>query len=130
MKKIYITGGDNCYCCECGGLCDRTVMEIDTERKTLKYIDGRGLCLGKHCWRHYTCEDGTELEREYTGKVRAYRNGVEIPCVVKNNKWGKDGEFGNWGICRKLGGEFVLVSYETYTSENPERTGWRFERGE
>jgi len=68
MKKIYITGGDNCYCCECGGLCDRTVMEIDTERKTLKYIDGRGLCLGKYCWRHYTCEDGTELVRDIQEK--------------------------------------------------------------
>lgn len=128
MKKIYITGGDNCYCCECGGLCDRVVMEIDTERKTLKYIDGHGLCLGKYCWRHFVCEDGTELERDYTGKVRAYRNGVELPCVVKNSKWGKDGEFGSWGICRKIDDEFVLVSYETYTAENPKLTGWRFEK--
>ena len=98
MKKIIITGGDNSYCCYCGGVGDRAVMEEDTDAKTLKYIHGGELCLGKYCWREMTLEDGTELRRDWgTGKVRAYRNGVELPCVVRNQKWGKDGEFGKRG---------------------------------
>lgn len=97
MKKIIITGGDNGFCCRCGGLCDRAVMEADTEHRELKYIDTQGVCLGKYCWRRYMCEDGTELVRDWNGKIHAYRNGVELPCVVKHNKWGKDGEFGNLG---------------------------------
>ena len=104
MIKIIITGGDNCYCCRCGGICDRAVMEIDTEKKTLRYIDGHGLCLGKYCWSKYVCDDGTILERHDVWsrhgvrvRVRAYRDGVELPCVVKHSKWGKDGEYGSYG---------------------------------
>lgn len=96
MKKIVITGGDNCYCCECGGRCDRLVMEEDSEEKTLKYIDHREHCLGRYCWSVRSCNDGTEL-RQWCGKVRAFRNGVELPCAVRNNKWGKDGDYGTRG---------------------------------
>ena len=100
MKKIIITGGDNGYCGRCGGLCDRLVMECDTDKKTLRYIDGAGLCLGKFCWHEHICSDGTKLVRDDVWRarggvrvrVRAYRDGVEIPCVVKNRKWGKDGD--------------------------------------
>lgn len=103
MKKIVITGGDNGYCCACGGLCDRVVMEEDTKAKTLKYIDGHGLCLGRYCWGAYRCDDGTELTK-WRAKVRAWRGdgganieGNEIECVVRGNKWGKDGEYGTRG---------------------------------
>lgn len=122
MKKIVIDGGDNCYCCACGGLCDRCVLEEDTTAKTLKYIDGKGLCLGKYCFWVHICEDGTELRRDWNGKVHAYRDGEELPCVVRNNKWGKDGEFGtrgtSYGATREEG-RVVLRDYETETP-----TGW------
>lgn len=97
MVKIIITGGDNCFCCACGGVCDRLVMEEDTKAKTLKYIDGRGLCLGQYCTRCYTCEDGTELRRDGS-KWRAYRNGEELPCAVRGSKWGKDCEYRGRGV--------------------------------
>lgn len=135
MKKIVITGGDNGYCCRCGGLCDRVVMEEDTDAKTLKYIDGRGLCLGCYCWRAYTCEDGTELVRElrYTrsgvrAKVRAYRNGEELPCVVRNNKWGKDGEFGARGCAwrkREEGANYWVLIDRADWDEQKKETGWK-----
>ena len=86
-KKIIIDGGDNGYCCRCGGLGDRGVLEEDAVAKTLKYIDGHGLCLGKYCWHNYTCADGTELKKLWTGRPSAYRDGVELPCVVRNNIW-------------------------------------------
>lgn len=96
MKKIIITGGDNCYCCDCGGRCDRLVMEEDSEKKTLKYIDYKELCLGRYCWCTHFCNDGTYL-KQWHGKVTAFREDEELPCVVRNNKWGKDGEFGTRG---------------------------------
>lgn len=125
MKKIIIDGGDNGYCCRCGGLCDRCILEEDTDAKTLKYIDGKGICLGKHCLRWHICEDGTELRRDWNGKVRAYRNGEELPCVVRNNKWGKDGEFGTRGTsfgASREDYESGRVALRDYKTETP--TGW------
>lgn len=129
MKKIIITGGDNGYCCYCGGVCDRVVMEEDTDAKTLKYIDTEGLCLGKFCWHETTLKDGTELRRDWgTGKVRAYRNGVEIPCVVRNQKWGKDGEYGK-ARGMSLGAsaeefESGVVALYYWASDESERAYW------
>lgn len=128
MKKIIIDGGDNCYCCACGGVCDRRVLEEDTDAKTLKYIDGRGLCLGKYCMRVYVCDDGTELRRDWNNKIRAYRDGVELPCVVRNQKWGKDGEYGKTrGM--SLGAsasefESGVVALYYWTSDDAEKEYW------
>lgn len=122
-KKIIIDGGDNCYCCRCGGVADRSVLEEDTVAKTLRYIDGRGICLGKYCWHDYTCDDGTELKKLWTGRPRAYRDGVELPCVVRNNKWGKDGEYGTRGtsICASTeewkSGRVALMDWKSADAE-------------
>lgn len=131
MKKIVIDGGDNGYCCACGGLGDRCILEEDTSAKTLKYIDGRGVCLGARCWHDIECADGTRIvgERSYTRhglrlKLHAERNGEVLPCAVRNNKWGKDGEYGtrgtSYGASRDAeSGRVALRDYET---EAP--TGW------
>lgn len=97
MRKIVLTGGDNCYCVQCGQICDRLVMEIDEENKVLRYIDDGEFCLGKWCWRDHVCEDGTILCNRW-GEHYALRNGVKMPFVAKKNKWGKDGEFGIYGF--------------------------------
>lgn len=127
MIKIVITGGDNCYCCECGGICDRLVMEEDTTAKTLRYIDGKGVCMGKYCWCAHECDDGTELRRDWNGKTHAYRNGEELPCVVRNNKWGKDGDYRTRGtsICTSTeewkSGRVALMDWK---SADAEREYW------
>lgn len=131
MIKIVITGGDNCYCCECGGVCDRLIMEEDTTAKTLRYIDGKGVCLGKYCWCGHECDDGTELTKWRDG-VRAWRGGAniagnEVKCVVRNNKWGKDGEYGTRGtsICASTeewkSGRVALMDWK---SADAEREYW------
>ena len=141
MRKVYITGGDNCYCCECGGVCDRLAILVDTEKKTLEYLPCPEMCRGKWCWfrqgyRHYMRGNrwaGWYIERRGSDRHPLYiftDGATELPVVVKKNKWGKDGEYGNWGIARRIGEEWVLVSYETYSSDNPERTGWKFIEGE
>lgn len=143
-KKIIITGGDNCYCCRCGGVADRCVMEEDIVAKTLRYIDGHGLCLGKYCWHSYTCDDGTELKKLWSARPSAYRD-VELPCAVRNNKWGKDGEYGTRGssfwatsdewksgrveLRRWKGGADLFDEWYEDKSENKrdkytEKTGW------
>lgn len=125
MIKIIIDGGDNGYCCNCGGLCDRHVLEEDTSAKTLKYIDGKGMCLGKHCMFAHVCDDGTELRHDWNGKLHAYRNGEELPCVVRGNKWGKDCEFGTRGTTYGASVEEYesgRVALRDYTTGKP--TGW------
>lgn len=109
--RYVITGGDNGYCCRCGGLCDRALLRIDDEAKTYKqyyFFEG---CLGKHCWRTQELYGGAVLTRGVLvdghkivynflqpSKNKIYivqTNGTEleyIPVVVKGNKYGKDGE--------------------------------------
>lgn len=136
MKKIIITGGDNCYCCHCGGVADRLVMELDTDAKTLRYIDMSGFCLGKYCWRTGVLADGTELFKGYDNKVRAFRNGEEIPVSVRHSKWGKDGEYGSYGSSfwtDLKGGEETLrrlkkgYTFDEYLNDTRE---WKIKRQE
>ena len=124
-KKIIIDGGDNCYCCACGGLCDRAILEEDCAERTLKYIDSRGVCLGKHCRKFYRCDDGTELERDCSGKWDAWRDGQHLNVVVRGAKWGKDCEYGTRGVA-------LYATKEEWESgrvalrdcETKEPTGW------
>ena len=109
--RYVITGGDNGYCCRCGGLCDRALLKINDEDKTYQayyFFDG---CLGKWCWLEQKFSDGMTLVRgkKWQGdfakmwggniyKMWRIENGEvleEYPVVVKNNKYGKDGEFGD-----------------------------------
>lgn len=114
IMRYIITGGDNGYCCRCGGLCDRVILEIDDKKKTYKVLDeGNGVCLGKWCWHSLPIGNGWFLKRyekccgkefeTYGGKL--YRlvyideNGNETErrkVAIKNQKWGKDGEFSEW----------------------------------
>ncbi len=109
MLKFYITGGDNCYCPRCGGLCDRYVLCVDTEAKTLECVSN-GFCLGKRCgdWHCLTGSlEGWSLHREFAVSKAGHsverwmvvdKDGQEVAkAVVKGNKWGKDGEFGEYG---------------------------------
>ena len=111
--RYVITGGDNGYCCKCGGLCDRALLEIDDEHKTYRGINGCDICLGKWCWRILPVGNGWFLKKyaKFKGEeveswggniiklVYIDDNGDELASekvVVKNNKWGKDGEFKTW----------------------------------
>lgn len=112
--RYVITGGDNGYCARCGGLCDRVILEIDDDNKTIKGINNNdGLCLGKWCWRVMPIGDGWFLKRyektssgefESWGGNKYYLVYVDDQgnetekrkVTVKNNKWGKDGEFKEW----------------------------------
>jgi hypothetical protein len=112
--RYVITGGDNGYCAKCGGLCDRSLLRIDDKNKTYKqyyFFEG---CLGKYCWRQQELYGGAMLVRgmlidghkiswnmSNNSKNKVWlvqTNGTEleyIPVVVKGNKYGKDGEFGD-----------------------------------
>lgn len=119
MKRYCLTGGDNCCCGRCGGLCDRSILEIDDDEKTIKGIDGWEICLGKWCWHSIPLGDGWFLKRYgkrkvygglATDEVETYggnklylvyidEQGNETErrkVVVKGQKWGKDGEFKTW----------------------------------
>lgn len=103
--RYILTGGDNGYCAKCGGLCDRALLEVNDQEKTYRYIDGYGVCLGKHCWhgffeQHYVYGNGYQLSRTINGQGTGYGNykvilpdGTEHPLTIKHNKYGKDGEF-------------------------------------
>lgn len=91
-------GGHNCRCCQCDKMCDRLIMEADTKNKVLRYIDDNKICLGKCCWREYVCKDGTILHNDWSRKVCATRNGIEVPCETKRYRRSKDGEFGEYGF--------------------------------
>lgn len=115
MSKIrYImTGGDNGYCAKCGGLGDRVLLRVDDEHKSYKMFYRAPSCLGKNCWREEELYGGRVIARGILkdGKLvycwiepqknKIYivqTNGTEleyIPVTVKNNKYGKDGEFGD-----------------------------------
>lgn len=109
--RYIITGGDNGYCGRCGGLCDRALLQVDDERQTYKayyFFEG---CLGKWCWLEQKFDDGLTLVRgkkwqgDFTKmwggniyKMWRIKDGQvleEYPVIVKNNKYGKDGEFGD-----------------------------------
>lgn len=109
--RYCITGGDNGYCARCGGLCDRYLLEIDDKKKTYRGIEGADICLGKWCWQTLCLGDWQLVRGEnnygdfykmYGGKVyRLQRVGADGTILetrkvsVKNNKYGKDGEFGD-----------------------------------
>lgn len=132
MTRYVMTGGDNGYCCQCGGLCDRVILAIDDEKKTYSGIDGgNGFCLGKYCWRATPCGDfllkrykkvkvyggvaTDEIEcyggdRLYLVKLDADGNEIEKhKVVVKGQKWGKDGEYKTW-----RGGKIVWDKVQNY----------------
>ena len=120
MKRYYLTGGDNGYCCRCGGLADRSILEIDDDERTIRGIEEMsGICLGKYCWHSIPLGEGWFLKRyekmkvygglatdeiETYGGNRLYlvyidEQGNETErrkVVVKGQKWGKDGEFKTW----------------------------------
>lgn len=132
MKRYVLTGGDNGYCCQCGGLCDRCVLEIDDDKKTFRGVGTTdGVCLGKWCWRSIPFGGGWFLKRyekmecgefESYGGNRYYlvyidEQGNEKErrkVVVKGQKWGKDGEFKTW-----RGGKMVWDKIQNYKFE-----GW------
>ena len=109
--RYIITGGDNGYCGRCGGLGDRALLQVDDKKHTYKayyFFEG---CLGKWCWLEQKFDDGLTLVRgkkwqgDFTKmwggniyKMWRIKDGQvveEYPVVVKNNKYGKDGEFGD-----------------------------------
>lgn len=113
MDKIryIITGGDNGYCGKCGGLGDRMLLKVNDTKKTYQayyFFEG---CLGGWCWVEQHFDDGMTLVRgkkwqgDFTKmwrgniyKMWRIENGEvmeEYPVVVKGNKYGKDGEFGD-----------------------------------
>lgn len=115
--RYIITGGDNGYCARCGGLGDRVLLRVDDEDRSYKMFYRAPSCLGKHCWREQELYGGRaivrgKLVKDEQGERIVYQwldpsknkiyivqtNGTEleyIPVVVKNNKYGKDGEFGD-----------------------------------
>lgn len=109
--RYIITGGDNGYCSRCGGLGDRALLQVDDEKQTYKaYYFFKG-CLGKWCWLEQKFDDGLTLVRgkKWQGDFTKMWGGniykmwriedgkvvEEYPVIVKNNKYGKDGEFGD-----------------------------------
>lgn len=114
MKRYYLTGGDNGYCCRCGGLCDRSILEIDDDERTIRGIEEMsGICLGKYCWHSIPLGEGWFLkryEKMASGEFETYggnklylvyidEQGNETErrkVIVKGQKWGKDGEFKTW----------------------------------
>lgn len=65
-KRYIMTGGDNGYCCECGGLCDRVILEVDDKAKAYKVLDcGEGFCLGKYCWIEKKLNNGMHIVHGY-----------------------------------------------------------------
>lgn len=111
--RYIITGGDNGYCAKCGGLCDRALLRIDDDCKVYKQYYRAPSCLGKHCWKRQELYGGVVIARGVVenGKLlynllqpeknKIYiieNNGDEtvfVKVTVKNNKYGKDGEFGD-----------------------------------
>lgn len=109
--RYIITGGDNGYCGKCGGLGDRILLRVDDTNKTYKAYYFAPSCLGKWCWLEQKLADGMTLVRgnkwqgEFTKmwggntyKMWRIKDGQvveEYPVIVKNNKYGKDGEFGD-----------------------------------
>lgn len=110
-RYIY-TGGDNGYCARCGGLGDRVLLRVDDKAKTYQAYYFAPSCLGKHCWRTQELYGGAVITRGVLvdnnkivynwlqpSKNKIYivqTNGVELEYIkvqVKNNKYGKDGEF-------------------------------------
>lgn len=136
MKKIYITGGDNCYCGECGGLCDRHIMLVDTVEKTIEYLPmvfGE-TCLGQFCtsrilladeWADWVIERITFGGKKWIAKNT--QTGETMPVIVKNSKWGKDGEYGTIG-CTWGGEKTETDGYVAYALTNrgdgSTPTGW------
>ena len=130
IMRYIITGGDNGYCCRCGGLCDRVILEVDDDKKTYKVVDeGEGVCLGRWCWHARPCGGGWFLKRYstfngaefecYGGQkyylVHVDENGNETEkrkVIVKNQKWGKDGEFKLW-----RNGKIVWDKIQSYKYE-------------
>jgi len=113
MDKIryIITGGDNGYCAKCGGLDDRMLLKVNDTKKTYQaycFFEG---CLGGWCWLEQHFYDGMTLVRgkkwqgEFTKmwcgniykmwRIENEKVVEEYPVVVKGNKYGKDGEFGD-----------------------------------
>lgn len=151
--KIYITGGDNCYCGACGGVCDRLVMLVDKGTKTLRYLPivGGETCLGKYCTHDIQLKDEWSdwvITRVTFGgnKWQAINRvtGDIIPVVVKNQKWGKDGEYGSFGSSffgERVGDEVILrdlrkgVSFDEWLNDDSDfktkqdkytkETGWK-----
>lgn len=109
MKKIryVLSGGDNSQCLTCGGIGDRFLLRVDDNNKTYKVV-AWDLCIGKYCWRRIELDGGGVLARgelvdgkllEYKSKHKLWviqTNGDELEyyrVTIKNNKYGKDGEF-------------------------------------
>lgn len=115
--RYILTGGDNGYCARCGGLGDRSLIVVDDARKAYRYFYRAPSCLGQHCWRKQELCGGRVIARgvlvnDERGERLVYnflepkKNKIYIvsvdgermhfePVVVKHNKYGKDGEFGD-----------------------------------
>lgn len=140
--RFVFTGGDNCYCGECGGVCDRRLMLIDKENKVLHYLPFSETCLGKWCWYlhgnrirlqgdwadwYVERRDDTKIVRGKLRTVSKYviTNGdIEYPVSITTNKWGKDGEYGKYG---SIGKETEKGFYDLEAYRNNE-TYWEWER--
>lgn len=109
--RYVFTGGDNVYCGRCGGLGDRVLLRIDDENKTYKAYYNAPSCLGKYCWYRQDLYGGVTIVRGilidgelYRDVLKPRNNKIYIledggnkqtytKVTVKNNKYGKDGEF-------------------------------------
>lgn len=146
MKKLLITGGDNCYCCICGKNGDRLPVLIDTKAKTMEYLPcvGDEFCLGAICrlndpiifkgaWAGWKLERIDKLcrTRGYIPQHKTtykFSNGIdEIKVQPKGNKWGKDGEFPGFGVMLDRIETNDKIIYELVDKyESPKKTGWKF----
>lgn len=141
MKRYCLTGGDNGYCCRCGGLCDRSILEIDDDERTIRGIEADGICLGKWCWHSIPVGEGWFLKRyekcsagefETYGGNKLYlvyidEQGNETErrkVVVKGQKWGKDDEVMYSYNYQKRGK--VVDNYELCEEELPTEEGFFF----
>lgn len=115
--RYILTGGDNGYCARCGGLGDRALLVVDDKKREYRAFYRAPSCLGRHCWRERELYGGRVIARgvlvnDERGERLVYnflnpqKNKIYIvsvdgermcfdPVVVKHNKYGKDGEFGD-----------------------------------
>lgn len=120
MIKFIITGGDNGYCGYSNSIADRELMVVNTAKKTLQYVSFPSICLCQKCF-YPKCSNSGKYAGFYLFRYRKSARGgtytytfestsgklcdlhdpehnTIYPVEVKGNKWGKDGEYGSYGM--------------------------------